>query len=212
MSTVATEIAISLELGHDPPCLDLSGPLYRQLADGDYGLCSVMPLPTSLEEWRAENRTARKRADLAQRRGYRFARVTRHERAEEIFLINTSKQERQGRPMTAGYQQKPSETPDPEYPCERHGVHPYGVETADGTLVAYLWLYRSGQLCLVSQILGHGDHMEHGIMYLLWEGMLASEPPDDGFLVYNRADSGTDGLRWFKARLGLEPTPVRWTA
>jgi hypothetical protein len=79
-------------------------------------------------------------------------------------------------------------------------------------LVAYLWIYRSGQLALVSQILGHADHLEHDVMFLLFEGMLTCEPPDNGWLVYNRADSGTDGLRFFKARLGFEATPVRWAA
>jgi hypothetical protein len=206
------ECAISLELGHNPPCLDLSGPLYRQLADGKYDKCSVMPLPSSLEDWRAEHTTARKRTDKAQRTGYRFVRVVRHERVDEIYAINTSKAKRQGRPMTAGYLVKPSDTPDPDYPCERHGVHPYGVETADGELVAYTWIYRAGQLCLVSQILGHADHLVHGVMYLLWQGMLTSEPPDDGYIVYNRHDSGTDGLRWYKERVGLTETSVRWAA
>jgi hypothetical protein len=210
VTTVTTELAISLELGHDPPCLDVSGALYRQLSEGAYDKCSVMALPASLEDWRAEHTTARKRADKAQRLGYRFINVHRDQVADEIYAINTSKAIRQGRPMSPGYQEKPPTTPDPLYPCERHGVHPYGVEAKDGTLVAYLWLYRSGQLCLVSQILGHADHLEHGIMYLLWQGMLASEPPDDGFLVYNRHDSGTDGLRFYKTRVGLVETPVRW--
>lgn len=207
---IQTEVGISLELGHDPPCLDISGPLYRQLADGDYRLCSVMELPSSLEEWRSEHRTARKRADRASRLGYRFVRVKRHERADEILAINTSKPERQGRAMAPAYSHKPSETPDPVYPCERHGVHPYGVEDTDGVLVAYLWLYRAGQLALVSQILGHADHLENGVMYLLFEGMLASEPPDNGYIVYNKHSSGTDGLRFYKERLGLSETAVRW--
>lgn len=208
----ANAVTISLELGHDPPCLDLAGPLYRQLADGRYDKCSVMPLPSSLEEWRSEHKTARKRADACQRLGYRFVRVTRHERADELWAINTSKPNRQGRPMSEGYSQRPSVEPDPEWTCERHGIHPYGVETEDGTLVAYLWLYRAGQLCLVSQILGHADHLENGVMHLLWQGMLASEPPDNGYLVYNRHDSGTDGLRWYKERVGLSETPVSWAA
>jgi hypothetical protein len=212
VSTVATELAISLELGHNSPCLDFSGPLYRQLADGDYGLCSVMQLPASLEDWRKDHKTARKRADRAQRLGYRFVRVQRHERAEELHAINTSAPTRQGRPMSDGYLTRPPDTPDPDFPCERHGVHPYGVEDENGVLTAYLWIYRAGQLALVSQILGHADHLEHDVMFLLFEGMLTCEPPDNGWLVYNRADSGTDGLKFFKARLGFEATPVRWAA
>lgn len=212
MSVVATELAISLELGHDSPCLDFAAPRYRQLAHGHYGLCSVMPLPVSLEEWRQEHKTARKRADLALRRGYRFIGPDPKlvERSDELYEINTSLPVRQGRPMSAGYLEKPSGSPDPDYPCEWHGAHRYGVEDADGRLRAYLWLYRCGELCLVSSILGHGDFLNDGIVYLVYQGMLASEPPDNGYVVYNRHDSGRDGLRWMKERLGLTETPVRW--
>jgi hypothetical protein len=48
-------------------------------------------------------------------------------------------------------------------------------------------------------------------MYLLWDGMIAFESIDpDGFIVYNRHDSGTEGLRFYKQRVGLEETEVAW--
>jgi len=202
--------AINVETGCDyAECAELAWPLYKQLRIG-YEVCAAAPIVT-VDEWRAENRTARKRADRAWRRGYDVTPILRHERADEIHAINTSADVRQGRPMTAGYRERPSETPLPDYPCARHGVYTYGVETADGELVAYLWLYRSGQLALVSQILGHADHLENEIMYLLWQGMIQHESGDpDGFVVYNRWDSGSDGLRFFKERLGLERTEVAW--
>jgi len=211
MSVVATEVTtISLELGHGHVCNEFAGPLWLQLSDGDYDLCSVMPIPRSVREWRADHRTARKRADRAERLGYRFVRVRRDERANEIYLINTSLGTRQHRPMSEGYLRRPSVTPDPRYPCARHGVHPYGVEAEDGRLVAYLWLYRAGALGLVSQILGHGGYLAHGVMYQLWQGMLSAEKFEPGYIVYNRHDSGTDGLRFYKERVGLAETPVRW--
>lgn len=206
----ATATRISLETGCDHACCsEFAFPLYRQLSRGRYDVCSVLEIG-ALSEWRANHRTARKRADRAKRRGYRFTIVQRHERADEIFEINTSTSERQGRPMSESYGEFPSKTPLPEYPCPRHGVRTYGVEDEDGQLVAYLWLYRAGELALVSQILGHAAHLENEIMYLLFEGMIAAESCEPGFIVYNRHDSGTDGLRFFKERLGLEATPVEW--
>ncbi len=191
-------------------CNDFSEPLYEQLREG-YELCSVMPIPDLITDWRDEHKTARKRATKCSELGYKFRLVKRHKRAEEIYAINTSKAVRQKRPMSAGYSQPPSGDPDPHYPCRRHGIHAYGVEDSEGTLVAYLWLYRAGQLGLVSQILGHADHLEHGIMYLLWQGMITVESFDpDGFVVYNRHDSGTEGLRFYKERVGLEETAVAW--
>lgn len=190
-------------------CSEFAFPLYKQLSEGNYDRMSVAPLQT-VDEWMADNRTARKRASRATRRGYSFVTVRTEERIDEIHAINTSSPERQGRPMSASYHEPPSFN-DPIYPCLRHAVRRYGVEHEDGTLVAYLWLYRAGELALVSQILGHQQHLENEIMYLLWRGMVDYESAEpDGFIVYNRHDSGTDGLRFFKERVGLEETQVRW--
>lgn len=206
----ATEISLEIGCDHDA-CAELAFPLHKQLAEGHYDLCSVMKIPSSVASWRAERRTARKRADRSARRGYTFQAIRRHERADEIHAINVSAPKRQGRPMSSGYHARPSETPLPTYPCERHRVSTYGVEDATGLLVAYLWLYRAGQLGLVSQILGHAAHLENEIMFLLFEGMLGAESADpEGFIVYNRHDSGTDGLRFFKERVGLAETTVEW--
>lgn len=212
MADVATQVAISLECGHDyEACSEFAWPLYKQLSEGRYDRMSVAPIPGSVDEWRGEHRTARKRADRAAARGYRFVVVRPDERVDELYEINTSTPERQGRPMSAGYQSKPNLSPDPVYPCLRHAVRRYGVEHEDGTLVAYLWLYRAGQLALVSQILGHARHLENEIMYLLWAGGVDCESAEpDGYIVYNRHDSGTDGLRFYKERVGLEETRVRW--
>lgn len=206
--TVLSATRIGLEVFcQDPVCTQFARPLYEQLRQG-YDECAVLPLDVSVGEWRAEHRTARKRADRARRRGYTFGPIVRHERALEIQKINLSAPERQGKPMSAAYLQPVSTTPLPVYPCPRHGVHTYGVEDRDGTLVAYSWIYRSGDLALVSSILGHAAHLTSEVMYLLVQGIVAEET--DGFLVYNRWDSGTDGLRFFKERLGFRPERVEW--
>jgi hypothetical protein len=181
------------------------------LGSGAYDLCSLLRLIPP-EEWRAEHRTARKRADRAGRRGYRFAPIRRHERAEEIWAINTSAEWRQGRRMAPNYAERPSSTPDPDYLCPRHAVRSYGVEDAGGTLVAYLHLYRAGELALVSQVLGHAEHLEREVMWLLFAGVIAAEHELEptGWLVYNRHDSGTDGLRFFKERIGFTEHHVEW--
>lgn len=208
---VMTATRIELGAGCGPQeCADFAGPLYMQLRTG-YEECAVLPLPFDVQEWRGEHRTARKRADRAVRRGYRFTAIAPHERATEIEAINGSAPIRQGRPMSDGYRRPVSTAPPPDYPCEWHGVHPYGVEIA-GTLVAYCFVYRAGQLALVSQILGHADHLEGEVMYLLAQGVVGAEIPLGGFLVYNRFDSGTDGLRFYKERIGFAPERVEWAA
>lgn len=187
-----------------------------QLIAGGYDECSVLRLPRSLEEWEDGHRTARKRAWRSTRLGYTFAAIERSAYAGDVYAINTSLAHRQGRPMTAGYWERPSSEPEQRSECRRHGVHAYGVlredELVGRALVAYAWIYRSGELALVSQILGHGGHLHADVMYLLARGVIEAELELGGALVYNRHDSGTDGLRYYKERIGFEPREVAWTA
>lgn len=208
----ATRIGLEVHCVHEgiaAECTRFAWPLFEQLSDG-YEECAVLPLE-GIHVWREAHRTARKRADRAARRGYTFVLVARHARSSELQAINLSMPERQGRPMSAGYLQPPSTKPLPDYPCQRHGVHTYGVEDTRGILVAYLWIYRAGDLALVSQILGHADHLENEVMYLLVQGVVEAESRHGGFMVYNRFDSGTEGLRFFKERCGFERTMVEWS-
>jgi hypothetical protein len=211
--SVAAPTAVAINMESDCPrdgCHIIAQNLYDVLGTGKYDLCSVLTIPTTLDVWLEGHRTARKRAARAARLGYRFAFVKRHEHADDIYAINTSLPVRQGRPMSAGYHQRPTETPLPAYACDRHAIRTYGV-LAGTTLVAYLWLYRAGELGLVSSILGHADHLGEGIMYLLFAGMLEQEIGyGQGAVVYNRHDSGTDGLRFYKERVGLEGRQVEW--
>jgi hypothetical protein len=209
--TVATaiDIALEVECPFDPRCGDFASPLLLQLRFG-YEECSVLPIPTSVEEWASEHRTARKRASRASNRGYIVRDFRREEHEDEIYAINTSLAMRQGRPMSYGYIRRPSFSPLPDYPCPRHGIRTLGVFDARGTLVAYLFLYRAGDLALVSSILGHGDNLADDVMYLLFRGIVEREAGNRGFFVYNRHDSGTEGLRYFKSKLGFEPQGVEW--
>lgn len=213
MTATLARVGVSFDLDcRSDVCREFAGPLFLQMSSGKYDMCSVLPLPADVVEWRDDHRTARKRADRAERRGYAFGQVDRHLYSEDIFAINTSASRRQGRPMTAGYLERTEFGPLPAYPCRRHAVRTYGVTEPSGHLVAYLWLYRAGQLALVSQILGHDALLKDEIMWLLVQGVVATEAAidQDGFLVYNRHDSGTDGLRWFKERCGFEETGVEW--
>jgi hypothetical protein len=208
MLTLERTAAVSMEVGCDG-CTDFSGPLFIQLSAGKYGECSVLELPASVQEWRDEHRTARKRASRAERLGHRFSQIAREDYTDDIYAINTSLDIRQGRQMTDAYKVSVRFAPLPHYTCDRHAVHAYGV-LKEERLVAYLWLYRSGELALVSSILGHGGYLRDDIMYLLMKGVIDAEAPHGGFLVYNRHDSGTDGLRYYKDRCGFKETAVEW--
>lgn len=213
MTTVDIDMTTIRLIGdHGGDCAEFARPLYVQLAGGRYDRCSVLYAPLDVDEWRIEHRTARKRADRAERAGYVAGPIQRHLRADEIHAINTSTPIRQGRQMTDGYRTPPSRTPLPDYACREHAIRTYGVLDDGGTLVGYLTLYRCGDLALVSQILGHADHLARDVMFLLFQTVVAVESVvcPGGIFVYNRHDSGTEGLRFFKERLGFQEAEVEW--
>jgi hypothetical protein len=208
---------VNLTLGHhhgcveDKTCDEVADGLYATLSNGNYNWPVSLLTLDSMADYTAARRTARKRAAHAERLGYSFQQISRSVFADDIFEINTSKPERQGRPMTDGYRRRNEFSALPDYPCIRHRIDEYGV-LAGSTLVAYLVLYTCGDIALVSQILGHGDHEPNDIMFLLALGTFAETLERSGPVVafYNRHDSGTDGLRYFKERLGFQPGRVQW--
>lgn len=190
-------------------CHELSSEMLDLFASGRYEYpASLLPLFT-MDSYLERHRTARKRAQRCRNLGYRFDWLERSEHEQEIFEINTSLPRRQGRAMSPGYQERPKFSPLPDYPCPRHWVEAYGVSREK--LVAYIVLYVSGDMAMVSQILGHGDHLKDDVMYLLATDAFGCLPlPITVF--YNRHDSGEAGLRYFKERLGFEPGRARWVA
>lgn len=209
MTVLVDTVRVSLGLGC---CANVDEGLFAQMSGGAYQECSVMPIPASLEQWRSEHKTARKRADRAYARGYVADVLPRERYADDIHAINTSASHRQGRPMSDGYRHRSEFSPLPDYPCPRHAVRTTGVWDEDGTLVAYLVMLRSGDLALVSQILGHAAHLDNEVMWLLFEHALRREITADpnGVCVYNRHDSGTKGLQWWKERVGFREATVEW--
>jgi hypothetical protein len=193
-------------------CITHAGRLAETLAPIRYqhGV-SIMACPGSLEEWRGQHRTARKRADRCARRGYVFSEVDYSQYADDLYAINTSLEQRQGRPMADGYLEWRERGRLPEFPCDLHNTRTYGVLTGGWDLVAYMTLHRSNELAMVSMILGHGDHLADEVMYLLWAGMIEDQAGYPGVLYYNRWDSGQDGLRFYKERVGLREGDVSWS-
>ena len=211
---------IQLERGCGPACAPLAERTHAQLDTPAYTSGVSVQTLTSGEEWRLMHRTARRRAARAARLGYRFAEVDLSRHNDAVHAINTSLPTRQGRPMTAGYQTRHDRGPLPSQPCARHRVHTYGVLDRPrldelsgpdgGELRAYTVVHRVGELALISMILGHGAHLDRDIMYLLMQGLIDDQAPAGGTLFYNRHDSGTDGLRYYKTRCGFRPADVTW--
>lgn len=206
MSVTAVE---RVTIGLETECCASGRSLYEQLRRG-YELCAVLSAPDSLDAYRAAHRTARKRASRSARLGYVSTEILRRSLyVDDVFAVNTSLTERQGRPMTAGYLERPSASELDPITCDRHWTRMFAT-LLDETLVAYSVVIRAGDLALVSQILGHGEHLKSDVMFLLFESVIDALAGTDVAIVYNRADSGDVGLQYFKEKLGFEPREVTW--
>lgn len=174
--------------------------------------CSILMLPESYDEWLRTVSYVRRKLRRAERQGYSFGEIDRTRYVDDVHEINTSMAERQGKPMTDAYRLRPKFGPLPNYTCPRHRLVTYGVLDAHGKLVAYTWVYQVGQMCLFSTILGHGDHLEEGVMYVLIAGAVRDLLATSGtrYAMYNMHNSGGEGLRFFKERMGFRGYWVNW--
>ena len=106
--------------------------------------------------------------------------------AADILAINTSKATRGGKEMRSSYTQSIDDMgglpqtyqPLPTQPCDVHNRTDYGVfapcaprqvgnVTFERELVGYIHFMRVGNYAFYGRILGHGAHLNNGIMYLL---------------------------------------------
>jgi hypothetical protein len=146
-------------------------------------------------------------ARKATREGYVFQRLDPDKFSEQIHAIHLSSKERQGIELTDTYRKKLE-----KYPNDGRNSY-YGI-FKDDALVAYLWVVHSGELLLLNRIMGHSDHLRHGIMYLLVTAFICSELANTDatckVVMYDTILGASSGLRMFKERCGFKPFRAKW--
>lgn len=154
----------------------------------------------------------RRKRRKAIKSGFRFGEFYAPDYAAAIVEINRSLPMRQGHEMPAHH----TNPNDVEEFCRRvKQLH--GVFDGDGQLKAYTYAPVLGDIFLFSRLLGHGDSLDRGVMYLLITEttLLRMQDRDrDGYPTWSMYDmfwGATRGLRYFKTRLGFRPYRVRWT-
>jgi hypothetical protein len=175
---------------------------------------SVLALPDDLErDWwgTPESYWMRQKVRRAVKLGYEFATFDFNDHVDDIYEINTSTDERQGRAMADWYRQQPSMPPFRDQPCDRHRNDYFGV-FKDGKLSAYALVVQCGEMMLFSQLLGHADRLEDGIVnFLIYEAATRRHSPTrPTYAVYHVHHSGTPGLQFFKRKMGFAGYLARW--
>ena len=141
----------------------------------------------------------------ARARGYTLREIDRNDYIDQIHLINTSLDTRQGRPMDEAYLRKPD-----HYEARPHFKY-YGVLNRHGQLTAYCNVAILGNFAATDKLLGFKNN--DGSMYLLVLEIIC-QMIDEGKLHYFMYDSffgAQEGLRNFKKRLGFQPYRVRYS-
>ncbi|MBN9294950.1 MAG: hypothetical protein J0G96_13315 [Flavobacteriia bacterium] len=149
-------------------------------------------------------------ADYFRRRSmklnYFWAVFDPNEYLEDIYRINTSVEERQGRQMDQSYKQKVN-----QWPQDDQNVW-IGVFNQDGLLVSYVWLIFMEELILINRILGEGTFLKDNIMYLNVLGAIEYIFQNDKarVLMYDTFGRKLNGLVLFKKRIGFKPYTVNF--
>ena len=137
------------------------------------------------------------------RKGYTVRPIEYDEHLDEIYAINTSAEERGGKPMKEVYRQYPEKR---SQKLAQLGIEFYAFGCfKDETLVAYRSLVRYGKIFQGDKVLGHKQHLRSGIMNLLFFRIMEilSRSYAGYYMCYT--DIRENSLGEFKRRLGFRP-------
>jgi hypothetical protein len=197
----------------------------------------LIPVETfqDFEAWERQIKKIQKGARLRLKRraladGYYVKPFAWKQYIPDIHAINHSMPVRSGGAMRAGYLQSieklggyPQSSTSVSAPkCSQHYNYCFGVflkdigrslgaVRVDERLVAYLTVRRTGEVLLYSRIMGHGDHLDRGIMVLLHHQFIEwLSGPENAlarglrYVMYGGAENGGDGLLQFKSQSGFQ--------
>jgi hypothetical protein len=144
-------------------------------------------------------------ARRARSRGYVFAEIDRNRHVDDIHAINTSVENRQGRPMDLAYQEKTL-----HFEALQHFRY-YGILSPDGQLMAYANLGFYGNFGAFSQLIGHRNN--DGIMHLLIVEIVCQliEQGQLQYLMYDTFFGAQPGMQQFKKILGFKPYRAKYS-
>jgi hypothetical protein len=144
-------------------------------------------------------------ARKARSRGYSVVEIDRNVFVEDIHEINTSRDQRQGRPMADAYRQKQTHfSPEKNYKY-------FGVLNSAGKLTAYSDIGFFGNFVAFDRLLGLRNN--DGAMHLMVTEIICRmiESHVYSYLMYDTFFGASPGLRTFKTMLGFEPYRAKYS-
>ena len=146
------------------------------------------------------------------KRGYTFDVLDRNKHIDEIFSINTSSNERQGKKMSNNYIKKD------EFYIKEDSTEYFGVFDKEGKLVSYIHVFFAEEAAFIFKLLGHDSYLNDNIMYLMIFKAIEQifKKRDETskklrYIIYDSFFTNSEGLAFFKRRFGFSPAAVKWT-
>lgn len=187
-------------------------PRYKIIQNKRWGV-ALLQLPGSMNEYLSgkHKEYIRRMRNKAIRHGFHFGIADPMNHLTDMLAINLSAPVRQGRPMASDYLHKEG--------IQRYfkgKEKMYCVFDQGGSVKAYAYVPVVGEVCILDRILGHSEDLDQGVMYLLVSEiireMIALKNSNGGptLMEYDTFFGGSQGIRYFKEKLGFMPYKVKW--
>ena len=175
---------------------------------------AVLVIPENLDDWwgTPESKWMRQKVRGAEKLGYTVQIFEHDDYMDAIHAVNTSLTSRQGVEMSDAYTKAPEPEGKRNQTCPRHRRDWFGAFTADGTLAAYALVIQCGEMLIFTRFLGHGDYRDEGATNFLLYEVVKYRQAESGtkYAVYHLQDNGTEGLQFFKRKMGFRGHTVKW--
>ena len=174
-------------------------PFYYEVCTKPHPKLKIIPnkeyLVALMDEYFKDNYEIRKSI----RNGNTFGLFKAIDWSSQMVTINVCNPERQGKPL-----------PDYMYKCTEYEDHfgeklLYGI-FKDNKLIAYADVVKYGKVWVIGPFMGHADYLKEGIMYHLFDFIQRQHYP----LMYDTFLGNTEGLTYFKKKLGFKEYNVIW--
>lgn len=145
-----------------------------------------------------------------ERQGFTFESFNYNSYLNQIYKINTSREIRQGKPMSESYKTPPRPISRRERLCNIH-QHIWIGGFKENELLAYCSLIVLNEIAIINTILGHDKALTYGIMNGLIQSLVwTSYRTGAKYLNYLDLINCTDSMHKFKTSVGFEPHVVHF--
>ena len=157
--------------------------------------------------------SARRNYKKSVNKGFSFSPIDYNEHLDEVWDILRSTTTRQGEMPGHLLNVRPTPHTNPKSKSHYHDYPYFGIFGPEGKLVAYASCCMTGELAMITEIFGHAEYQEEGIVPLLiietgkW---LYDHYPASIWYGYGTYFGAGEQMQRFKRKFNFLPYRVKW--